>query len=151
MKAEPYINYEPVYFIKPNSTTQIFVKYYPRTSGEGSPPDIVIQLHSLVYGTKSISGLVTNGVNVTAIPNSIHTQSNTAVDYLIKTENVRGMYWLSILDPCVLVPIAVDLNDSDLTMQDLENQNPRDVKSCPTPEVHFHVIGISNGVLKLVP
>jgi hypothetical protein len=91
---------------------------------------------------------VSNGMQATAKPDHVHTNSTTVVNYTVATNNTKGVYWLSILDPCVLIPIAVNLDESQLVMSDL--QNPAESKRCPGPEIQFHVMGISNVTLKLV-
>jgi len=145
-------HYGTVYFVKPNSNAWISVKYSPRVYDTTIPiPDIAIHLYSRIYDPKSGASPATNEINVTAKPDFVHTSSNTVVNYTINTGNTRGVYWLSILDPCVLIPITVDLDESKLNMSELELQNPGNAAKCPAPEVQFHVVGISNGVLNLIP
>ncbi|MDH2908321.1 MAG: hypothetical protein PXX83_09540 [Candidatus Nitrosotalea sp.] len=143
-----FANYQPVYFMKSNTVGQISVKYYPNKYQGGVAPDMSASLHSWIYDMKSDSGLTLSDIHATAKPDYIHTNSITIVNYTIAAGSTQGVYWLSLLDPCTLIPIAVDLDESHITTSDL--QNPAESKSCPAPVTQFHVMDISNVILKLI-
>ncbi|MDE1764730.1 MAG: YncE family protein [Thaumarchaeota archaeon] len=143
-----FTNYRPVYFMESGSAAQVVVQYHPRNNRGNALPDIQLPLHSWMYGLKSDYPVDSNEIKAIAKPDYIHTSSVSIVNYTITAGNTKGVYWLSILDPCVLVPIAVNLDESQVTTMDL--QSPADSRSCPPPEVQFHVVGIYNATLKLI-
>jgi hypothetical protein len=135
--------------MQPNSVAHIFVKYYPHIYKQGSAlPDMFIPLYSRTYGLKLDASIAFNEINATAKPDHIHSNSTTFVNYTITAGNTQGVYWLSLLDPCILIPIAVTLNETSLSTSDLHS--PEDSISCPSPEIQSHVVGVSNATLKLV-
>jgi hypothetical protein len=143
-----FANYQEVYLMKPNSTAEISVKYYPQNYQGQLLPDETVQLYSRIYDIRTNSGFATYGTNATARPDFVHTNSNTIVNYTVMTGNAKGVYWLSLLRQCEVIPITVGLDGQELTTSDL--QNPGSAVSCPAPEVQFHVVGLSNAILKLV-
>ncbi|MGI0060903.1 MAG: hypothetical protein ACREBA_00450 [Nitrosotalea sp.] len=144
--AVGFPDYWVVYLMKSHSTAQILVKYYPNYYGDSAPPDMQVNLHSWVY--TSDSSFPTDKINATAKPDFIHTNSSAIVDYTVTAPDTKGVYWLSLSNPCILIPIAVNINQSQLMPSDL--QNPGDAKSCPPSETQFHVVGVTNAALKLV-
>jgi hypothetical protein len=143
-----FANYQQVYFMEPNSTAQISVKYSPQNYQGQSVPDFTRTLYSKIYGIHSDSSLSLDKINATARPDFIHTNSNTIVNYAVTTGNAKGVYWLSLLDQCIVIPIAVGLDEQELTVSDL--QDPNSAVSCPAPAVQSHVVNLSNVALKLV-
>ncbi|MDE1767353.1 MAG: hypothetical protein KGI27_13935, partial [Thaumarchaeota archaeon] len=74
-----FAHHEAVFFMKPNSTSQIAVNYFPNHYEGSSPPDMIMNLYSRVY--KPNSSFPTNEINATAKPYFIHTSSDTMVNY----------------------------------------------------------------------
>lgn len=139
-------HYETMYFMKPNTTAHVFVNYFPNHYEGSNPPDLLIHLYSRIY--KLNSSFLTNEINATAMPDLIHTNSNTVVDYTVTAPDTKGVYWLSLSNQCVVIPIVVGIDPLHLTTSDL--QNPSESMSCPPPEAQFHVASVSNIALKLI-
>ncbi len=140
-------HYETVYFMQPDATAHVYVNYFTNHYEDSSPPDLLLHLNSRIY--KLDSSFPTNEINATANPDLIHTNSNTIVDYTITSSDTKGVYWLSLSNPCVTIPIVVDIDPSHLSPPDL--QNPSDSMSCPPSETQFHIASVSNTTLKLIP
>ncbi|MDE1770920.1 MAG: hypothetical protein KGI28_10285, partial [Thaumarchaeota archaeon] len=87
-------HYEAMYFMKSNTTAHVFVNYFPNHHEGSNPPDLLIHLYSRIY--KLNSSFPTNEINVTAMPDLIHTNSNTVVDYTVTAPDTKGVYWLSL-------------------------------------------------------
>lgn len=142
-----FANYQPVYFMKHNMHAEISVKYSP--SNHGSMSSDLLDLYPRAY-SKTNSNYPTDAIYANANPDMVSPNADTVVKYTVMAQNnTRGVYWLSLDNICELVPIAVDVDESNLTISDL--QSPATAWKCPGSTMQYHVIGVSGVTVGLVP
>ena len=127
-----------VFFVKPNSTAQIYVKYNSSTT---SMPD-TLEAEYGVDGTTPSSYI--SDLSVHVIPESVDLQSAdiTAI-YAINVQNITGMYWINFPDRCDYIPIAVGLNSSQINPSDIAIH--MGTTTCPSHFMDVTILGISGG------
>lgn len=128
-------NHILVYHVKSNSTAQIFVEYNPQYVNEPT------SLHPRIYDGKTPYQIPPSKISATVNPDSIQGVTNSTVTYTITTNATRGVYWLSV-DMCQFIPIAVDVDRSQITGSDL--QFIMSGWRCPSSLLHYHVVSVSN-------
>jgi hypothetical protein len=131
-----------VFFMKSNSTAEIFVRYTSSESNAGT-----MNIGAGVYvGKTNYTPLDTSDVTISGDPTSIPiTQgSDTTVVYTITAkEGIKGVYWLSISQICGVMPVAIGIDSSSLNPSDIPV--PMGAMHCPVQFLDAQILGISGG------
>lgn len=130
-----------VFFIKSNSTAQIYVQYTSdfkntgnvTTGGQGytGNPDHFIPLNS-------------SQITISSSPDhvSMSQGTNTTVVYDIFTKNVSsGLYWVYLTPICGAMPVAIDMDSSQIIPSDI----PVYAEHCGVEVLNSKILGISGG------
>ncbi len=133
-----------VFFIKSNSTAQIYVQYTSdlentgnvTTGGQGytGNPDHFIPLNS-------------SQIIISSSPDhvSMSQGTNTTVVYDISTKNIpSGLYWVSLTPICGAMPVAIDMDSSQIIPSDI----PVYVEHCGVEVLNYKILGISGGTVE---
>lgn len=134
----------PVFFIKPNSTAQIYVYY---DSNVNSAAISLKAEHGYGNGT---STAYTPYLSVQYIPKSAAFLQNgyRIAMYTLDVKNTTGMYWIHFPGMCISYPIAVGLDSSQVSPSEIAFYNgPR---TCPGLAGSVHILGISGGTAEYV-
>ena len=137
------IPHQLVFFMKSNSTAKIFVEYTSSVPNTGTIPS-----YSSVYVGKNgnFTPLTTSDVTITADPPSIpmNEGSDTTVVYIITAkEGVKGVYWISLVQFCRVMPLAVDIDSLTISPSDIPVQTG--TMYCPAQFLNGKILGISGG------
>ena len=136
------IPHQLVFFIKSNSTAKIFVEYTSNEPNTGTIPS-----YSSVYvGKENFTPLATSVITINADPSSIPLTegSHTTVVYNVTAkEGVKGVYWISLVQFCRVMPLAVDINSLTISPFDIPVQ--MGMMSCPAQVLDGKILGISGG------
>ena len=128
-----------VFFIKSNSTVQIYINYEAGGEHGKIPLEGGIVSGKPTNFTEVNSSLL--GVNV--IPDSLPLENaNITAIYTITSQNVKGLYWIGFAGMCGSFPLAVGLDSSQINPSDI----PLYVHTCPAAGiVNTTILGISGG------
>jgi hypothetical protein len=136
------IPHQLVFFMKSNSTAKIFVGYTSNEPNTGTVPS-----YSSVYVGKegNFTPLTTSDVTITADPPSIpmNEGSDTVVYTVTAKEGVKGVYWISLVQFCRVMPLAIDIDSLTISPFDIPVQIG--TMNCPAQFLDGKILGISGG------
>ena len=154
MPPDPYLAsdyHRPVFFMKPNSTAQIFVKYF----ATWDYPDMVYIAKGLsVYNGTNYKSLTNPSISVsvdpTWIPHKIGKNYTVVYSFTAKP-SARGVYGMALAG-CYNrggdVDIVVGLNSSEIAPQDIPI-NVSGMASCTLPSFNeYQIIGFVNATVE---
>lgn len=131
-----------VFFIKSNSTAQIYVQYTSEFENTGN-----IDIGGQFYAGNPYDFIPLNSSQITILSSPDHVSmsygTNTTVIYTISTKNVTsGLYWIFLTQICGVMPVAIDMNSSQIASSDI----PVYSQHCPAQVLNAKISGISNGI-----
>lgn len=130
-----------VFFIKSNSTAQIHVQYTSEFENTGN----VDTGGQFYFGNPhGFIPLDSSQITISSSPDHVSMSygTNTTVVYTISTKNVTsGLYWIVLTQICGAIPVAIDMNSSQITPSDI----PVYSQHCPAQVLNAKILGISGG------
>ena len=130
-----------VFFIKSNSTAQIHVQYTSEFENTGNV-DTGGQFYT--GNPHDFIPLNSSQILISSSPDHVSMSygTNTTVIYTISTKNITsGLYWVFLTQICGVMPVAIDMNSSQITPSDI----PVYSQHCPAQFLNAKILGISGG------
>ncbi|VVC05821.1 Uncharacterised protein [uncultured archaeon] len=129
-----------VFFMKSNSTAQIYVRYISNQPDNGIMP---LEGEFYVGDPHNFTLLNSSKLTVSVSPDSVpYRNSNITAVYTITAKNVNsGIYWLSLADMCGVTPVAIDVDSWHISPLDI----PVYTMYCGSHITDVKILGISGG------